>query len=795
MKLRLLVANSRGLAAAAVAALGLGIGITALMFAIVDGAVRRGLPVPEPGNVVHLDRVPAPGEQGRVSLTAGDRAALEASGALSALAAYRPALMNLTAGGITPRRWDTALVSPGTFAVLGVSAAQGRVFDRAASQAGGVTPLVISDDVWRAQFGGDAAAVGRAVTVNGLPAVITGVMPPGFRFPFNQHVWMPLDERAAAAPVMFWGRLAAGVSEREAAARLTAAYQQDAGTRGADAAGAAARVSVAPFTAHILQPQAVQLLEMMFMAGLGVLAIACANVANLLLARGLARRRDFAIAGALGATRARIMRERVIEGLALAAPGALLGVALAYAGAAAFTRAIADSVPPPPYWVSVAVDLRVAAFAAAVAVISALVASALPSWRSGTVSLAPVLADEARGTTSRTLRRTTAALVIVEIALATGVLIAAGLMTKGLARLNDTNFAFAVDDVTTGRVSLPPRLYADAGRRQTFYRALHDGLQRGGGMQAALGSSMPFAFVEMVPFWLHEPDRADAERIDARRMVVSPGYFATLGTRLIGGRDFEAADDQQRAPVAIVNLSFALRYARREDLIGRTIRIGAASAPPATIIGIAPDLAVGNARGEQPEAVYVPLFQQAAPPEGITVLARGPVADGAIERRLRDTLTAVDPELPLDRVMTLAAFRKGATWFYRVFGVLFVAFGAGALALALVGVYAVMSFGVTRRRREIGTRMAFGATRRDIARLFLVEGARRLVAGLAAGALLAAWLTPKLALFLFQVSPRDPAVFAAAIAIVAAVGLSACALPALRAARQDPNACLRDSQA
>ena len=791
MKLRPLVAGNRGIAAAAVVALALGIGVTSLMFAIVDGAVRRGLPVPRAGEVVHLERFPAPDEPRRPMFVLGERAMLQPAGALSGVAAYRLGQTNITGAGLTPRRWDTALVTPDTFALLGVAVAHGTGLDRADASAAGATPVVISDDAWRLQFGADPSAVGRAVRANGVTAVIVGVMPPGFRFPFNQHLWMPLDDRAATLAVSFWGRLARGVSGDEAGTRLTTAYQQAMVASGAPAVASAARIGASPYTAYILQPPVVQLLQMMFVAGLGVLIIACANVANLLLARGLARRRDFAIAGALGASRARIMRERALEGLALAIPGALLGILFAYAGAAAFTRAVASSWPPPPYWVSIVIDARVVAYAAAVAIVSALAASALPAWRGGRAALSRDLSEEGRGYTSGSLGRATAVLVIVEIALATAVMIAAGLMTRGVTRLASADYAFALDDVLTGRVTLPPRVYSTPDERRAFAIALHARLQSLPGAHASLASSMPFAAVETVPFWLDRPGAQAGAPADARRMIVSPGHFETLGVRLIGGRDFEAADDVARAPVAIVNLSFALKHARREDLIGRRIRIGSDSATPATIVGIAPDLAVGNPRGESPEAVYVPLFQQASPPDGVTLLARAP-NDAAIERRLRDVVASINPELPLDRVMTLAAFRTGVTWFYRVFGTLFLTFGAGALVLALVGVYAVMSFGVTRRRREIGTRMACGATRAHIARMFLREASWRLGIGLAAGLLIAAWLTPRLSLFLFQVSPRDPAVYAWSIAIVAAIGLAACALPAWRAATQEPNSALRE---
>ncbi|MEX2272476.1 MAG: FtsX-like permease family protein [Vicinamibacterales bacterium] len=789
MKLRSLIAGSRAMAAAAVAALALGIGITALMFAIVDGTVRRGLPVPSAGEIVHLARVPAPGERARTVFLLSERPALEQSGSLSAIAGYTLRQTNLSGDALTPRGWDTAVVTANTFNVLGVAPAHGRAFGASID---GAAPLLISDDVWREQFGSSPAAVGRVVRANGEPAVIAGVMPPGFRFPVNHHVWALVDERVTTTPLRLWGRLAAGKRTGDAEAELTTRYQQaaiDVGSR----AAAGARVTAAPFTGYILPQPVVQLLETMFFAGVGVLLIACANVANLLLARGLARRRDFAIAAALGASRARLMRERLLEGLVLAAPGAVLGVTLTYGGAALFTRALATSYPPPPYWVAIAVDGRVLAFVVVVTIISALAAAALPAWRSRSAAVSTALAEESRSTTSASLRRLTTALVIVEISLAASVLVAGGLMAKGIARLTAARFDFAVSDLVTGRVTLPARSYPTPESRRAFFVTLHERLQSVPAARGtALGSSVPFTFAEPVPFRLKQLEVDPARWPQARPVFVTPGYFDALGVKLIGGRYFEAADRLDRAPVAIVNLSFALKYAPREDLIGQTITIATTPAITATIIGVVPDLFVGNPRRDQPEAVYLALFQRSLPPDSISVLARQEAAGPALERELRNAVAAIDPHLPLDRVMTLAEIRDGLTWFYRVFGGLFLAFGLGALILALIGVYAVMSFAVTRRRREIGTRMALGATRADVARLFVMEGSWRLLVGLAAGGALAAFLTPRIALFLFQVSPRDPMVFAAAVAIVAIVGLSACVVPALRAARQDPNACLRD---
>lgn len=788
MKLRPLVARSRGLAAAAVAALALGIGLTALMFAIVDGTVRRGLPAPAPGEIVHLERAAAPGDDPRPTFLLSERDDLRDAG-LSVVAAYRRSQTNISGDGLTPRMWMSALVTPDTFAVLGVEPAAGRLFSGPLT-AEGVTPVLISDVAWRQQFGADPAAIGRPVRANGVPAVIAGVMPAGFRFPLHQHVWMPLDERAGTMPVALWGRLAPGVSRTSASASLTARY---AGARaGAGDAAASTRVNVESFTAHLQGAQVVAVLETMFLAGLGVLAIACANVANLLFARGLARRREFVIASALGASRARLIRERLIEALLLAAPGAAIGVALTYAGAGAFNRAIAASSPP--YWVAIVVDARVLAFIVAATVVTALVAAALPALQSGGAALSTSLREETRSATSGTLRRTTAVLVIVEVALAAAVLACAGLMAKGVAQLSAERHAFAVDDVITGRISLPARTYGTDEARREFFVSMHTRLQElRASRAAALGSSLPFTAAESVRFGLDARDPDPDRWPEARCVLVSPGYFAAVGVRPLAGRDIEESDREGRAPVALVNLSFALTFARREDLIGRPLRIaGEGAAVTATIVGIVPDLFVGNVRGERPEAIYLPLLQQDSPPAGISVVARATTPPDAVERELRAAVAEIDPELPLDRVMTLADLRESGTWFYRVFGMLFLAFGAGALVLALVGVYAVMSFAVTRRRREIGTRMAFGATRADIARMFLREGVVRLAIGLAAGMLIAAWFTPKLSLFLFRVDPRDASVFMAALGIVGLVGLLACAVPALRAARQAPVACLRD---
>ncbi|MDQ3071232.1 MAG: ABC transporter permease [Acidobacteriota bacterium] len=789
MKLRPLVARSQGLAAAAVAALALGIGLTALMFAIVDGTVRRGLPVPDPGAVVHLERVPAPGQDALPGFPPAERETLTGQRSLAALAIYQLGQTTISGPGLTPRRWDHAAVTDNTFEILGARAALGSVLATGAgARAGGPVGLIVSDVVWREQFAAERSAVGRGVAFNGHPAVIQAVMPAGFRFPFNQHVWTRLDERDPAPAAALWGRLARGVTATEAEAELSARLQQAAQGQGS----AAPRAGVTAFTSHILTRPLVRILDAMFLAGLGVLAIACANVANLLLARGLARQRDFAIASALGASSGRLMRERVVEGLVLAGAGAVLGVALTYAGANVFSRAIEASAPP--YWVSVAVNGRVLLYVIAVTVLTALVAAGVPSWRSGAAAISTSLTDNSRASTSRTLRRTTAALVIVEVALSACVLVCAGLMGKGIARLSSEQYAFATADVSMGRVGLPAAGYPTPEARREFFITLHTRLQGlSGGGPAALASSVPFAAAATPRFSLDRraPDPTRWPR--ARRVLISPGFFDTLGVRLIAGRDFEEADREGRAPVAIVNLSFALQFARREELIGRPLHVGTADAArPATIIGIVPDLHVGSVRGEQPEAIYLPLFQQEQPPGDISIVARGRAPASAVEKELRAALADLDPALPLDRANTLAAFRDSATWFYRVFGFLFLIFGCGALVLALLGVYAVMSFAVTGRRREIGTRMALGATRGNIAALFLKEGTLGLAVGLAAGGAMAAFFAPQLSLFLYQVEPRDASVFAAAAAAVAAVGLSACAVPALRAARQDPNASLRD---
>ena len=773
------------------AALALGIGLTALMFAIVDGTVRRGLPSPAASEIVHLGRLAAPGDDARAIFLVSERQALEGQASLSALMGYRPTELNIAGDGLTPRRWVSALVSAGTFDVLGARAAIGRAFTPGDVAVEGTAPLVISDTVWREQFGADPSAVGRAVRVNGAPAVVTGVMPPGFKFPFMQQAWLLLDDRAPAMPAALWGRLAPGVSASDAAAELTTRYAQIRAAAGAPPESAATRIDVVPFTTYIVGSQLVLLLDTLFLAGIAVLVIACANVANLLLARGIARRREFAISSALGASRARLMRDRLLEGLVLAAPGALLGIALTYTGAAMFNDAIA--VSSPPYWVSIVVDARVLAYVVGVTVATALAAAALPALQGGRTPPSSALTEETRSTTSGSLRRTTMALVVIEIALSAAVLVGAGLMGKGIARLSSTAYDFAVDDVVTGRISLPGQTYRTPEDRREFFLTLYTRLQALRTPHAvALGTSLPFRFADTVLFSLGAGDAEPTRWPEAHQVLVSPGYFDALGVVTIGGRDFEEADREGRAAVAIVNLSFALTFARRDDLIGRTITIGDETPLTATVIGIVPDLAVGNPRGENPETIYLPLLQQAAPPSGISVIARADVPSAAVARELRGAVAEINPDLPLDSVLTLSAVRESATWFYNVFGMLLMTFGLGALLLALVGVYAVMSFAVTRRRREIGTRMALGATGGNIARMFLREGSAQLAVGLFAGVLLAAFFAPRLAPFLFQVEPFDPAVFIGATAIVGVVALSACALPSIRAARQNPTESLRD---
>jgi predicted permease len=544
-----------------------------------------------------------------------------------------------------------------------------------------------------------------------------------------------------------------------------------------------------PYTESIYNPEIYAMLFTMLGAGIGVLLIACVNVSNLLVARASLRRREVAVRMALGAARGRIIRQHLTEVVVLATAGAALGILLSVAGMRWFTSAL--SATPPPFWITFELDHRIMLFVLALIVLSSLFAGGLPALQAARVSAGAALKDDSRSSTSGRLGRFSTALVVAELAVSCGLLIAAGLMIKSVVQLRTIPMPFAIDNVLTARVDLPQTDYPDSPASIRFFERLLPKLREVQGVEAAtLSDGLPAAGNGTIP--VHIAGKAHARESDyplAREGIVTPGYFETFQTPVLGGREFRTGDTAAGQPVAIVNESFARAHFPGVDPLGRQfrrIRPGK-NEPWLTVVGVVPDLlmeGIGN-NGASPIGYYIPIAQSDVA-NGVRVAVRTRGDAAAITPLLRAAVSSLDPNLALFDITAMRGVIERQMWFYTTFGTFFMAFGICALLLAAAGLYGVMSFAVTQRTREMGVRSALGARGGQLIALVMRRSIVQLAAGVVLGLALAVVASGALRPLLYRVDPRDITVFAGVVLMLVAVSLLASVLPARRAAKIDP---------
>jgi predicted permease len=588
-----------------------------------------------------------------------------------------------------------------------------------------------------------------------------------------------------------YGRLRDGVSLDQAQLELEGIARQLAAEYPDTNEGIATVLK--PYTREYVGDEPVALLYTMLGAVLLVLAIACANVANLLLSRAAQRSKEMAVRSALGASRGRGLVSQVTEVLVLAVLAAVPGLGLAAGGIALFNRALVDN--PPPYWMSFRIDGAVLVFTALVTVLAAVLASVVPAWRASGGGSAELLKSDGRSTTGRALGRFSRALVVAEITFSCALLIAAGLTIQSVVRLANADFGFDPAPVWSGRLGLFEKDYPDPESRRRFFAQVEERVAALPAVRAAaLASVLPATEHDGMRFhWEGETPERVADLPWIRHAVVTPAYFDMLQVAAVEGRLLQPGDRDERLPVALVNRAFVARFSPGESPVGRRLRLAPQDPeePVRTIVGVVPDLHMEGFDDETPEGVFVPLEQSDM--RFASVLVR--VGDGqpqALTAAVRSAVTELDPNLPLYFVDTLEHAIYSDGWFYWVFGVLFMVFGAVALFLAAVGLYGVMASSVARRTQEVGIRLALGARAEQVLALVLRQGVWQLALGLGLGLLLAAVSARFMSLILFQVEPRDPLTFAAIAVVLAVTGLAACLVPARRAARIDPVVALKN---
>jgi predicted permease len=791
-----------GLTALAIVALALGIGLTTTMFSIVYAAVLKGLPYEQSDQLVALFRTrPAQGIQ-LMPVSIHDFADWrEQQKSFEAIAAYYAETVNVSGSEGRPVRYLGAYASANLFDILRVRPILGRTFRPEEDKPSTPPVMILSYRAWRDRFNGDPRVIGESVRANAEMTTIVGVMPEKFDFPGQMDAWLPLRIDPLAFPrgsgpalestqLQAIGRLREGGSLEAAQTEMSLIAKRIAADHPESNEGVG--VTAMRQIDLAIGPQARAMLWTMLGAVFGVLLIACANVANLLLARTALRTREIAIRTALGAGRLRTIAQLLAETLVLAAAGAAVGLLVAKVGIDFFNASAATQELP--LWLVVGFDPAVIFFVLALTVVSAILAGTIPALRASKGDVSGILNDEGRGSSGLRLGRISRLLVVAQLALSCGLLVAAGLMIRTIVNVARFDFGYNTSNVYTARLGLFAKDYPTPLAQRQFYDRVRQRVERLPGVRTvAYTSDLPARGSQMLRLSVDGaayPTEQDHPR--ARRIVITPGYFDAFDVKPVSGRTFTDADRAESQPVAVVNERFVQRFLGRANPIGRQIKLGEDAVPWRTIVGVVPDMHLGGVIGQieaQDEGVYLPLDQNVI--NFMTLLVRTAQDPMTYASAIQSEVNAIDPALPLYWVRSLEGQYRLDTWFFRAFGTLFMAFGFAALALAVVGLYGMMSFSVGQRTREIGVRMALGAPADRILRLVLGQGSVQLAAGVLIGLGFAALLSRGLGILLFGVRPWDPAVFAVVAGTLGLSGLAACFIPARRATRVEPIDALR----
>jgi predicted permease len=798
----------------AVLSLALGIGANAAIFSVVDAFLWRPFPVRDPGSLVTLNTTDEknPGFLPMSRLNFEDYRDKK-SDVFSGVAAVSFATADVTLHNTTTR--SPILIATGNyFDVLGVAPMVGAGFRADQDEPLGGHPVVmLGHGYWKRQFGSDPGVVGQTLTVNRMPYTIVGVLPETFTgtFPgFVPDLWVPYGMRLQIQPALafltenrrgMWlaalGRLRPGMTIPRAesvlktfAANLEKEYP-DANKGRSIALQTLAEARANP-TGAVNNPLPRMVALLLTAVGV-ILLIACANVANLLLARASTRRKEIAVRIALGASRWRLLRQLLTESLLLALAGGAAGLLLA----SWFTRLLMSLQPPGPFpfLLGAHVDPRVVLFTFAVATLTGLIFGTAPALQASRPEVSGTLKEGGRGSEAGARAGVRRALVVAEVALATLALTATGLLVRSLKEATAIDPGFRPEKVVTLNLDVSLQGYDDA-RGAQFYRQLMDRVRGLSGIRsAALASRLPLAFGLQRTLHVEGDVPSEKERgVLVNVATVDTAYFSTLEIPLVAGRAFGPEDVENSPPVVVVNQTLAKRFFPGREAIGRTVRFPAATGdgqltPPMRIVGIARDSKYVTL-GEAPiPFVYLPLRQDYNP--GMALLVRTERDPSGVLPQIRREVAALDPGLPIFNVQPLGAQIQGALFLSRVGAYLLAAFGALALLLTTVGTYGVITYTVARRIPEIGLRMALGAGPTRIIGMVLANGMRLVAMGLAIGLAAAMVLGRSLAPLLFGVGPSDPLTFAVISLLLGGVALLACYVPARRAAGVSPTVALR----
>ena len=796
--IRALIAKP-GFTAVAVITLALGIGANTAIFSVVNSVLIRQLPYDEADRIMSIgpvfqDKGQGPGYNSYPNFADWR----DQNRTFDQMAAYRSRGVVLTGGG-EAERISGARVSSNFFSTLRVQPLLGRTFAADEEKPGSPHTVVLSYELWQRRAGGDPRIVEQPVTLDGRSYAVIGVLPEGFEFPLlgKTDVWtsvsldgQSLQERGAQMYGVI-GRLKPEVAREQAQADISTIVGQL-------AAQYPEQNKETPVAVVGLQEQLVESVRPALLILLGavgfVLLIACANVANLLLVRASLREKEIAIRAALGASRARLVRQLLTESLLLAVAGAAVGLLLAMWGIDLLVAAGPVNIPRLD---EIRIDGHALLFTICVTMLTGLTFGLAPALEASKLDLNQSLKEGARSSSASASRgRLRKALVVAEVALALVLLVGAGLLIKSFYRLQQVDPGFNPEGVLTLKVSLPAARYSEDDRITAFYDEALNRIKALPGVESA--ASVSFSPLSNTTFYLGFtaegwPPRNPSELPSAQVRMASPDYFAVMQIPINRGRGFTGEDRKQSSPVAVINAEMARRHFAGDDPVGKrlSLRVALGEGEPAwrEIVGVVGDVRHFGLDAEVRPEIYVPYAQQ--PTSAMTMVVRAAVDPAGLTGAIKDEIKAIDKDQPVHSVATLESYVDRSVAGRRFSTVLLMAFGVIALALAAIGVYGVMSYTVAERTREIGIRVALGAGRRDILKLVVGQASVLLIAGLAGGLAGAFALTRVMEELLFGVSATDTVIFLTVPVALAAIAIFASYIPALRATKVDPMIALR----
>jgi len=785
-----------GVTAAAVLTFALGIGANTAIFSVINSVLLKPLPYRSADRLIFVSLALNTGFGERTSLPMADFLAWRASHhACATVAAYTGAQTVAVSNAGEAEAVVATSATAQFFETLGVKAAVGRLWRNGDDEPGAPATVVVSYGYWTTRLNSDPGAIGRTLTIEGQPFTIIGVAPEGFAFPSRRgQLWtiLPATPPTRRGPFFLLGL---GLMKPDARIELVQAdlANADREVRQQFPRRTAAKYRV-EFLKDVITGDVRSALMLLLGAVIVVLLVAIVNVANLLLARAAEREREIAVRAALGAARARILRQLVIEGLALALVGAIAGMALAIWA----TRALVAAAPARlPRVAEIQMDFRVLAFTLLTAIVSGVLFALSPAWHLSTSTFAAAIQGGMRSSGNPGTRRVRNALVAAEIALALTLTVGAVLLTKSLIRLERVDVGFRADRLVTASVVPPRSRYPDAARVVAFFDDLLGRVNAIPGIAgASVTNSLPPDGLSETDSFVVEDRLPPPDHGAPVGPILSIGdeYFRVIGTRLLKGREFSERDNATSQRVAIVSASLVRQHFGELDPIGRRIKQVADWPKPdtnpwLTIVGVVDDVKYAGLAETTGPALYVPLRQLPFRNQNLVIRVSGDAS--AAVTGIRAALKTLDPDLPLDDVQTMSDRLRTAAGQPRFRTWLIALFGAVALVLAAIGVYGVLNSSVAQRTREIGIRAALGATRPQLIAMVLRDSLALAGAGAIVGLALSVATGRLISSMLFEVSPTDVATMASATAILVSVAILSALLPARRAAAVDPSAALR----